>query len=85
MSLSVFVPIINDIVFEDSENFFGHLSAVGVLPPNVRLAPIEAIATIDGELNIKFTNYVGIIYEMIIPSPPPPPICIILAENVACL
>ena len=52
---SIFVPIINDIVFEDPENFFGHLS--GFLPPNVRLAPIEAIATIiddDGELNNKY-------------------------------
>ena len=67
MSLSVFVPIINDIVFEDSENFFGRLSAVGVLAPNVRLAPIEAIATIiddEGELNNNVLNHVGIICEI---------------------
>ena len=50
---SVFVPIINDDRFEDPENFFGRLSAADVLPPNVRLAPIEATATIiddEGEL-----------------------------------
>ena len=60
----VFVSIINDILFEDSETFFGHLSAGGVLPPNVRLAPIEVIATIiddDRELN---TNVLQIIIEL---------------------
>ena len=51
---SVFVPVINDTRFEDDENFFGRLSAAGVLPPNVRLDPIEATATIiddEGESN----------------------------------
>ena len=64
LRLSVFVPIINDTLFEDPENFFGRLSAGGVLPPNVRLAPIEAIATIiddEGELNNNVLNHVGII------------------------
>ena len=53
-SQSVFVPIVNDTQFEDDENFFGRLSAADVLPPNVRLDPIEATATIvddDSELN----------------------------------
>ena len=66
LRLSVFVPIINDTLFEDPENFFGRLSAGGVLPPNVRLAPIEAIATIiddEGELNNNVLNHVGIICE----------------------
>ena len=64
MRLSVFVPIINDTLFEDPENFFGRLSDGSVLPPNVRLAPIEAIATIiddEGVLNNNVLNHVGII------------------------
>ena len=42
---SVFVSILNDSLFEDSETFFGLLSASS-LPPNVRLAPTRANATI---------------------------------------
>ena len=38
--------IINDTLFEDPETFFGRLSAGGVLPPNVHLAPVQATATI---------------------------------------
>ena len=52
---SVFVPIINDTLFEDSEDFFGLLSAS--LPPNVRLDPVQANATIldiGGELTIMY-------------------------------
>ena len=49
---SVFVPIINDELFENPENFSGHLSAASVLPPNVCLNPTEATATlIDDRLN----------------------------------
>ena len=46
---SVFVRIINDSLFEDPKNFFGHLSVAGVLPPNVCLNPIQAIATINDD------------------------------------
>ena len=43
---SVPVGIIDDSFFESNETFFGRLSAAGVLPPNVLLDPIEAVATI---------------------------------------
>ena len=55
---SVFVPIIDNDFFEDPENFFGRLSADGVLPPNVRLAPIEATATIiDDDCMLNVINH----------------------------
>ena len=48
----VFVNILNDTLFEDPETFFGRLSAAGVLPPNVRLAPNQATATITDDEGI---------------------------------
>ena len=40
------VRIIDDFLVETPEDFLGLLSADGVLPPNVFLNPVEAIATI---------------------------------------
>ena len=45
-ALSVPVGIIDDFLVETSETFLGRLSADGILPPNVRLNPIEATGTI---------------------------------------
>ena len=44
--MSIYVGIIDDNVFETSKTFFGRLSAVGVLPWNIRLEPNITTATI---------------------------------------
>ena len=54
----VSVNILNDTLFEDPETFFGRLSAAGVLPPNVRLTPIQATATIIDDEGIFVVNKV---------------------------
>ena len=45
-ALSVPVGIIDNLLVETSETFLGHLSADGILPPNVRLNPIDSTGTI---------------------------------------
>lgn len=46
-SQSVNVGIIDDNIFERSEDFFGRLRATSVLPQNIRLEPSIAVATIN--------------------------------------
>ena len=54
---SIYVGIIDDNIFERSENLFGHLSAASILPWNVHLEPAVATATIYDHRSMCVTSH----------------------------
>ena len=43
---SISIMLTDDLIAESSETFYGHISALHPLPPNVHLEPVRAVATI---------------------------------------